>query len=159
MFLASLVGVVYLSVTLVSSTRLNQVLQFNPPTTPCLNALGPRFNHSVGLAEYWVDRPNELFTIRPNLRLLTVYSDGRPRHWLNNKVEWIDPADPYRSRPIRFVVMSGLDPSAVQATWGPPDEVITCRQWPELQFWVFDPPRRFRDPLAKPLETNTLPRP
>ena len=147
MAIISVLGALYLAGIFCLSGRLMQVMHFTPPLTPCLNALGPSFNHTTGLAEYWMDRPNELFTSLKDVRLLTVYWDGKPRHWLNNAQEWRDPTHPGQSPPITFVIMKNLESTAVQATWGAPDEVITCEQWPEIQFWVFTPARRYAHPL------------
>ncbi len=143
----AVIGVVNLSLVFVASGRLMRVWHFTPPFTPCLDALGPGFDHSTGIAEYWVDRPNELFTSIRDLTLLTVYPDGKPRHWLNNAQEWHDPQQPNQSPPIRFAIMKGLDPIAMHATWGLPDRVVTCRRWPEVQIWVFSPARRYANQL------------
>jgi hypothetical protein len=91
---------------------------------------------AVGLAEYWT--ATYLNAVSPKVRLNQVRPDGRVQFWGNNAFHHFDAetsVSRLQARRYSFILMNGLDQTALKAKFGEPTRTATAGGY---EVWFYD---------------------
>lgn len=107
----------------------------SPEYVSCFDGMGT----AAGLAEYWQAKPLLMYSDR-RLQVVSIETTGAAYLWGANATwytdSWIHPGEPPA---FRFILMKGLDPSAITTRYGAPDRIAGCA---DTEIWFYDQPNR-----------------
>ena len=104
-----------------------------PPTLEiCLRARG----RTTGFGDYWTAK-ELMFSSNRRIHILQLTPSGEPFRWVYNETWYQARADNGTAVRPDFVILSGLETTAIQRRFGMPDERLLCAG---TEIWLYDRP-------------------